>query len=185
MNKEITKRESELADLFLNEFPKYEKDWIFKNSLYFFFKDFKIKNERVLFICEELEKRGLVKLNKDSKGKTWTLKMFKTESKEFLNNGGMTELWLKRNKLKYDFKMSKTKAISFPWLFAFSILSGIYSIIKIIEYIKSESKEKSVEESILQKGEVKEKSNTLVLNQAHIDSLHTPNNLESKKTLNK
>ena len=176
MNNKLTRIESELADLFLYEFPKYEKDWILNKTLYFFFKDFKIKEERVLFISEELEKRDLVEFNRNADGEVKTLNLKKKRAKEFLNKGGMTELWLKRNKLKYDFIMSKAKAISFPWLFAFSILSGIYSFIKIVNYIKSESKEESVEETKSKKESVKSKPHTLILNQKKLDPLNNPNN---------
>ncbi|WP_343330363.1 hypothetical protein [Polaribacter staleyi] len=182
MKNKFTKKESELIDLMLENFLTIDSNINISNGFCFkFCNEFNIVKETYVSMCFELHNRDLIKYNE----KLNCLTPKKTEIKSFLNNGGMTEYWLRRNKLKYDFNISKTKSWSFYLFLVISVIGGIYSCIKIYEYVCKKPKGKLAEESILQKEEEKEKLNTLVLNQVHIDSLHTPNNLENNKTSNK
>jgi len=173
--KELTKKESELSDLFLEELLTVtDKCWVRKYFISVYFEKFGVNEDRYFLICQNLAKKDLIQLNKRPNDQLFTINIEKINIRNFLNNGGMTELWLKRNKLLYDFRMSKFKVVSFYWLFAVSIFSGIFSVIKIVQYIKSEFKVEKVEGPKLKKEEVKGKSNTLILSQKYIDSLNSP-----------
>jgi hypothetical protein len=179
MKDKFTKRESQLIDLMLEKLLTVTESTHVSNGFcHMFCNKNNISKETYTLICHELHLRDLIKYNEKFNSVT----PLKTKIKPFLNNGGMTEYWLKRNKLKNDFKISSLKSNNY--FIALTIVLLVLGIIKSVSYICKQMEKQATEETLKQKEEVKEKSNTLVLPKEHIDSLNIPNP-ESNKTLNK
>lgn len=133
MKKELSKKEAELTDMFLIELIEHEKNFAVKGVIITFFDKYKISKENVDFILEKLCSRDLIRITKNQKSEILNIIFNKSDLTTFLNNGGMVEFWLKLNKLKNDFTLSKWKVKIFPFAFVISIIGGIYSIVKLIQ----------------------------------------------------
>ena len=60
MTEKLTKRESKIADLFLEFLLTIDKSYAYKTTVYFFFNKEKLPEDRIIVICKYLERKNLI-----------------------------------------------------------------------------------------------------------------------------
>lgn len=152
MNKPLTEKESEIADLFLEFLLTLDKNYAFKGIVNTFFEKHKVNKERSLFICKYLERKSLATLILDSKEELRNLNFDISKIKDFLKDERVNKIWVTENKLFNDYTLSKWQVKYFWYIFAFGLLGGIYSTVEIIKSltIKEDVKEKPVSKAELE-----------------------------------
>ena len=179
MNKPLTKKESEIADLFLDFLLTNETQYAFKSLVNSFFLKHKIQNERALFICKYLERKSLVSLILDSELNLRSLNYEKSKIQDFLKNDGINRIWIAENKLHNDSKLSELQLKTFWWIFGLGIFGGLYSG---YDFIKNLTKPEDVKKEEITKEEMESelsKLRTLILTQKK-DSVLINSNSEKK-----
>jgi hypothetical protein len=176
--KKITKKESKIADLFLEELLSIDdRNFLYRDQVLFFFNRHKTSSERAEFICKKLELNNIIELK--TKGAVTTTFDKKTIN-SFLNNGGTHCLWLTNNKFENDARLSRWQVITFWPLLAFGLFGGLYSSYDIMSKLNTQKYEETKEMTI---GETKldlSKLRTLILFQKK-DTLLVPTNSEKRK----
>ncbi|SDY16972.1 hypothetical protein SAMN05444411_1491 [Lutibacter oricola] len=167
----LTKRDARIADLFLEDLLTIENnDFLYKNSVYWFFNKNSVSNKKAEIICEKLNVYGAINLkNKEGEYRLNT-NFVKDDIITFLKEGGLTDIWLRNNKLNNESITSTWKLWSFWPVFIFGLFGGVYSVRSLFKEIKVNKDTQEKQQDKLENKEITEKAYNTVL-ENKIDSL--------------
>ena len=127
MTEKLTKRESKIADLFLEFLLTIDKSYAYKTTVYFFFNKEKLPEDRIIVICKYLERKNLIYIIFDNNEELKNIRFDKANILSFLKNDSVNKLWTSEKKLYNDSKLSQWQVKTFWIALSFGVFGGLYS----------------------------------------------------------
>ena len=138
MTEKLTKRESKIADLFLEFLLTIDKSYAYKTTVYFFFNKEKLPGDRIIVICKYLERKNLIYIIFDNNEELKNIRFDKANILSFLKNDSVNKLWTSEKKLYNDSKLSQWQVKTFWIALSFGVFGGIYSGYDFIKSLTNE-----------------------------------------------
>ncbi|EOG6905669.1 hypothetical protein ACLH3R_002293, partial [Flavobacterium psychrophilum] len=92
MTEILTKKESTIADIFLEFLLTLDNNYAIKSTIFFFFNKHKLSKDRVFYICKYLERKNLISIILDNNEDLRSINFNKLDIELFLKRDSVNKL---------------------------------------------------------------------------------------------